>query len=67
MGMDHVRLEYKFPNPTVDTSHDHFGIAHNLCVLCTRSVCFVLAAFTFVMKWKAHILGIWREEGQNLR
>ncbi|PMB00822.1 bidirectional hydrogenase complex protein HoxU [Fischerella thermalis CCMEE 5268] len=38
MGMDHVRLEYQFPNRKVDISHDHFGIDHNRCVLCTRCV-----------------------------
>lgn len=38
MGMDHVRLEYQFPNRNVDLSHDRFGIDHNRCVLCTRCV-----------------------------
>ncbi|PMB22260.1 bidirectional hydrogenase complex protein HoxU [Fischerella thermalis] len=38
MAMDHVRLEYQFPNRQVDISHDHFGIDHNRCVLCTRCV-----------------------------
>ncbi|ARV57961.1 bidirectional hydrogenase complex protein HoxU [Nostocales cyanobacterium HT-58-2] len=38
MGMDHVRLEYQFPNRKVDASHEHFGIDHNRCVLCTRCV-----------------------------
>ncbi len=38
MSMDHVRLEYQFPNRKVDTSHDRFGIDHNRCVLCTRCV-----------------------------
>ncbi|MBE9189783.1 bidirectional hydrogenase complex protein HoxU [Gloeocapsopsis crepidinum LEGE 06123] len=38
MGMDHVRLEYQFPDRHVDGSHDRFGIDRNRCVLCTRCV-----------------------------
>lgn len=38
MGMDHVRLEYQFPDRKVDLSHDRFGMDHNRCVLCTRCV-----------------------------
>ncbi|MBU6346528.1 MAG: bidirectional hydrogenase complex protein HoxU [Cyanobacteria bacterium REEB494] len=38
MGMDHVRLAYQFPQRSVDTSHERFGIDHNRCVLCTRCV-----------------------------
>lgn len=38
MGMDHVRLEYQFPDRKVDLSHDRFGLDHNRCVLCTRCV-----------------------------
>lgn len=38
LGMDHVRLQYQFPDRKVDTSHDRFGIDHNRCVLCTRCV-----------------------------
>ncbi|MGA7934090.1 MAG: bidirectional hydrogenase complex protein HoxU [Kovacikia sp.] len=38
MGMDHVRLEYQFPDRKVDLSHDRFGVDHNRCVLCTRCV-----------------------------
>ena len=38
MGMDHVRLEYQFPDRQVDLSHDLFGMDHNRCVLCTRCV-----------------------------
>ncbi|MEA5506558.1 bidirectional hydrogenase complex protein HoxU [Halotia wernerae UHCC 0503] len=38
MGMDHVRLDYHFPDRKVDISHDRFGIDHNRCVLCTRCV-----------------------------
>ncbi|MBO3457997.1 bidirectional hydrogenase complex protein HoxU [Aetokthonos hydrillicola Thurmond2011] len=38
MGMDHVRLEYQFPNRKVDASHERFGVDHNRCVLCTRCI-----------------------------
>jgi bidirectional [NiFe] hydrogenase diaphorase subunit len=38
MKMDHVRLEYQFPDRKVDLSHDRFGMDHNRCVLCTRCV-----------------------------
>ncbi|NJR62239.1 MAG: bidirectional hydrogenase complex protein HoxU [Cyanobacteria bacterium CRU_2_1] len=38
LGMDHVRLQYQFPDRPVDISHDRFGIDHNRCVLCTRCV-----------------------------
>lgn len=38
MGMDHVRLAYQFPGRHVDLSHQHFGIDHNRCVLCTRCI-----------------------------
>lgn len=38
MGMDHMRLDYHFPDRQVDVSHDRFGIDHNRCILCTRCV-----------------------------
>jgi bidirectional [NiFe] hydrogenase diaphorase subunit len=38
LGMDHERLDYQYPNRTVDISHERFGIDHNRCVLCTRCV-----------------------------
>jgi bidirectional [NiFe] hydrogenase diaphorase subunit len=38
VGMDHSRFPYRFPNRTVDISHDQFGIDHNRCILCTRCV-----------------------------
>jgi bidirectional [NiFe] hydrogenase diaphorase subunit len=38
MGMDHVRLEYQFPDRRVDLSHARFGVDLNRCVLCTRCV-----------------------------
>lgn len=38
MGMEHVRLEYHFPDRKVDLSHDRYGIDHNRCILCTRCV-----------------------------
>jgi len=37
-GVDHVRLEYQFPNLPVDISHERFGIDHNRCILCSRCV-----------------------------
>jgi bidirectional [NiFe] hydrogenase diaphorase subunit len=37
-GLDHVRLEYQFPNLPVDVSHERFGIDHNRCILCSRCV-----------------------------
>ncbi len=38
LGMDHVRLEYRYDNRTVDASHERFGLDYNRCVLCTRCV-----------------------------
>ncbi|NET34493.1 MAG: bidirectional hydrogenase complex protein HoxU [Cyanothece sp. SIO1E1] len=38
MGVDHIRLQYQFPDRQVDISHPQFGIDHNRCVLCTRCV-----------------------------
>jgi len=38
VGMDHVRFDYVHPVCEVDTSHPHFGIDHNRCILCTRCV-----------------------------
>jgi bidirectional [NiFe] hydrogenase diaphorase subunit len=38
LGIDHVRLRYRFPSLSADTSHERFGIDHNRCVLCTRCV-----------------------------
>lgn len=38
MGMEHVSLEYQFPQRQVDLSHSRFGIDRNRCVLCTRCV-----------------------------
>lgn len=38
MGVDHIRLEYQFPDRKVDISHSQFGIDHNRCVLCTRCI-----------------------------
>ncbi len=38
MGMDHVRLDYHFPDRKVDVSHDRFGVDHNRCILCTRCI-----------------------------
>ncbi len=38
LGVGHVRLRYRFPSLTLDTSHERFGLDHNRCVLCTRCV-----------------------------
>jgi bidirectional [NiFe] hydrogenase diaphorase subunit len=38
VGMDHSRFPYRFPDRNMDVSHEHFGIDHNRCVLCTRCV-----------------------------
>ncbi len=37
-GMDHVDLDYQYPDCKVDVSHARFGVDHNRCVLCTRCV-----------------------------
>src|SRR5262249_5149229 len=38
LGVDHVRLDYLYPEAAVDISHPRFGIDHNRCILCTRCV-----------------------------
>lgn len=38
VGMDHSRLPYRFPDRSVDLSHQQFGLDHNRCILCTRCV-----------------------------
>jgi bidirectional [NiFe] hydrogenase diaphorase subunit len=38
LGVDHVRLDYLYPEATVDITHPRFGIDHNRCILCTRCV-----------------------------
>ncbi|MCI0457357.1 MAG: bidirectional hydrogenase complex protein HoxU [Gemmataceae bacterium] len=38
LGVDHVRLEYLYPQERVDVSHTLFGLDPNRCVLCTRCV-----------------------------
>jgi len=38
VGMDHSRFPYRFPDRSVDVSHELFGIDHNRCILCTRCV-----------------------------
>jgi bidirectional [NiFe] hydrogenase diaphorase subunit len=37
-GVDHIRLEYHYPDAAIDLSHRLFGVDHNRCVLCTRCV-----------------------------
>jgi bidirectional [NiFe] hydrogenase diaphorase subunit len=38
MGVDHIRLDYQYPDRQVDLSHPRFGIDRNRCVLCTRCI-----------------------------
>ncbi|MCL4850964.1 MAG: bidirectional hydrogenase complex protein HoxU [Bryobacteraceae bacterium] len=38
LGIDHVRLRYRFPTLSVDTTHERFGLDHNRCVLCSRCI-----------------------------
>ncbi len=38
LGMDHVRLPYRWPLLPLDLSHGKYGIDHNRCVLCGRCV-----------------------------
>jgi bidirectional [NiFe] hydrogenase diaphorase subunit len=38
VGMDHVDFEYFNPSRPVDLSHEHFGMDHNRCILCTRCI-----------------------------
>ena len=38
LGVDHSRLNYRFPDKAVDVSHYRYGLDHNRCVLCTRCV-----------------------------
>lgn len=38
LGMDHERLEYQYPQRSVDITHERYGIDHNRCILCTRCV-----------------------------
>lgn len=38
LGMDHIRMPYRYPRLPVDASHHRFVIDHNRCILCTRCV-----------------------------
>lgn len=38
LGMDHVRVPYRFPRRKVDASHARFTFDANRCILCTRCV-----------------------------
>lgn len=38
MGVDHIRVPYRYPRLPVDASHERFVIDHNRCILCTRCV-----------------------------
>ncbi|MCK6602342.1 MAG: bidirectional hydrogenase complex protein HoxU [Bacteroidetes bacterium] len=38
LGIDHIRVPYRFPKFNVDASHPYFVLDHNRCILCTRCV-----------------------------
>ena len=38
VGMTHVRYKYLHPVLPVDLSHEHIGLDHNRCILCSRCV-----------------------------
>jgi bidirectional [NiFe] hydrogenase diaphorase subunit len=38
LGIDHTRLDYRFPDKGVDASHYRYAIDHNRCILCARCV-----------------------------
>lgn len=38
LGINHVRLPYRYPKKDVDSSHDRFRMDHNRCILCMRCV-----------------------------
>jgi bidirectional [NiFe] hydrogenase diaphorase subunit len=38
LGVDHVGLDYLYPNVGVDVSHERYGLDQNRCILCTRCV-----------------------------
>jgi bidirectional [NiFe] hydrogenase diaphorase subunit len=38
LNMDHVRLPYLNQHKVMDSTHQHFGIDHNRCILCSRCV-----------------------------
>jgi bidirectional [NiFe] hydrogenase diaphorase subunit len=38
LGVDHIRVAYRYPKLPVDASHERFVLDHNRCVLCTRCV-----------------------------
>jgi len=38
LGVDHLRVRYRYPSLSVDLTHERFGMDHNRCILCTRCV-----------------------------
>lgn len=38
LDITHIHYPYRYPQATVDASHDRFVIDHNRCILCTRCV-----------------------------
>ena len=37
-GMDHVRMEYRYPRLSIDATHERFAFDPNRCIVCTRCV-----------------------------
>ena len=38
LDITHIHYPYRYPQASVDASHDRFVIDHNRCILCTRCV-----------------------------
>ncbi len=38
LDITHIHFQYRFPQESVDASHERFVIDHNRCILCTRCV-----------------------------
>jgi bidirectional [NiFe] hydrogenase diaphorase subunit len=38
LGVTHIHLPYRYPQMSVDSSHDRFRLDANRCILCTRCV-----------------------------
>ena len=57
LGIDHVRVRYRFPSLPVDLTHERFGMDHNRCILCTRCVR-VCAELEGAHVWDISVRGI---------
>lgn len=38
LGVDHIRVPYRYPRLYVDATHERFSVDHNRCILCARCV-----------------------------